>query len=136
MPLKFSSASSAIAAFCKSREEDLAGNVNHFTLDQPGPAHHLSKQQKVGDGPMALYRAMAVVIFGSLAIAVSSATRLYGCCARTGIWDAARKFAGWKETPGLTTPRRSKRSHPNCSQPRLADLVLQPRCQEGRSDIS
>ena len=72
MPLKFSSASSAIAAFCKSREEDLAGNVNHFTLDQPGPAHHLSKQQKVGNGPMALYRATAAVIFGSLAIAVSS----------------------------------------------------------------
>ena len=41
---------------------------------------------------MALYRAMAVVIFGSLAIAVSSATRLYGCCARARLWDPAQKF--------------------------------------------
>src|SRR5215470_19780866 len=85
---------------------------------------------------MALYRAMAAVIFGSLAIAVSSETRLKGCCARAGLWDPAQKFARWKRRPGLTTPRRSKRSHPNCSQPRLADLALQPRCQEGRSDIS
>ena len=28
--------------------KDLATNVNHFTLDQPGPAHHFSKQQKSG----------------------------------------------------------------------------------------
>jgi hypothetical protein len=32
--------------------EDLATNVNHFTLDQSGPAHHLSEQQKIGDGPL------------------------------------------------------------------------------------
>ena len=53
-----------------------------------------------------------------------------------GLWDPAQKFAGPKGRPGLTTPRRSKRSHPHYSQPRLADLALQPRCQEGRSDIS
>ena len=52
---------------------------------------------------MALYRAMAVVIFGSLAIAVSSATRLWGCCARAGLWDPAQKFAGPKGRTGLTT---------------------------------
>jgi len=85
---------------------------------------------------MALYRAMAAVIFGSLAIAVSSETRLYGCCARARLWDPAQKFAGSKGRPGVITPRRSKRSHPRCSQPRLPDLALQPRCQEGRSDIS
>ena len=116
--------------------KDLATNVNHFTLAQSGPAHHLSKQQKNRGRPMALYRAMAAVIFGSLAIAVSSATRLYGCCAWAGLWDPAQKFAGSKGRPGVATPRRSKRSHPRCSQPRLPDLALQPRCQEGRSDIS
>ena len=43
---------------------------------------------------MALYRAMAAVIVGSLAIAVGSETRLYGCGARAGLWDPAQKFAG------------------------------------------
>ena len=31
--------------------EDLATNVNHFTLAQSGPAHHLSNQQKKSGTP-------------------------------------------------------------------------------------
>ena len=103
IPLKFSSASWGIAAFriLESRQEDLARNVNRFTLDQPGPAHHFSKQQKIGDGPMALYRATATVIFGNLAIGVSSVTRLCGCCAQAG----SSHFKSRAGSSGSTTRR-------------------------------
>src|SRR5262249_45865629 len=68
--------------FRKSRESRiLARSVSHFTLGQPRAAHRLDRNsvvsnKKLGRAPMTVYRALitAAVIFGSLAIAVSSAT--------------------------------------------------------------